>query len=78
MPPTVIIAETYEQYERICTKHGLDQKDRKQAIPLVMWTDKYRLYGRDLKGSKVLRIGNIHPEFLKTVKRELQKSGWGK
>lgn len=78
MALTVVIAETWEHYDRYCERHDIDPKDRKKVVPLVTFPDKYRIWGRNLRGCKVVRVGNVSKTLMREFSAELKKSGWGK
>jgi hypothetical protein len=75
---TVVIAESWPVFEQYCAKHDIDHSDRKVVIPLVTFSDKYRLWGRkmSIRRARVMRVGNVEPGLLKAFKHELTKEGW--
>jgi hypothetical protein len=74
----VIIAADWPAYGRTCHRRGLDPNDRKTVIPLIQDTDRYRLWGRRLRGAKVIKVGDIDERLLSLFKSELLKAGWRK
>jgi hypothetical protein len=76
---TIVIASDWKAFEDYCARHNLDHTNRKVVVPLIGFGDKYRLWGRNLRNAKVMKVGGeIRPDLMSAFKHELKKSGWGK
>lgn len=73
--PTIVIAESWEAFNWWCGKNGVSNRNRREAIPLIEATDRYRLYGRNCRGSRTVIVGwpDVHAQ--EVFREELQKFG---
>lgn len=71
----VVIAQNWKAFNWYCRKNSLDALDRKVTIPLITFSDKYRLYGRDLHSHKLAVVGKIEEKLLNQFVRELSHYG---
>lgn len=71
----LVVAESWQTFEWYCKSQGIDARDRLRAIPLITYSDKYRLNRRVCRGAKIVRVGSIDPKVWKTFVHELNKHG---
>lgn len=72
---SVIIAESWRAFEWWCSKNNVDGRDRKVVIPLIRVEDRYRLYGRQLAGWQVVKVGRIEMSNYKVFADTLREQG---
>ena len=76
MPTTIVMADSWNSFDWYCSKNGLDRNDRKKVVPLVTYSDVYRLYGKDLKDANAVRVGEVKPDMLQHFRWHLKRYGW--
>jgi len=73
--PTVVIAQNWNAFDYWCSRNGISPTDRVAAIPLISYTDRYRLSGKDLTGARVVKVGTINEFNLSAFTKELNARG---
>ena len=72
MHAAIVIAESFAAFEWWCSRNNVDPGDRRRAVPLVTFSDKFRLNKRNVTGCRVVKVGNIlkvnEDDFMRQLK----------
>lgn len=71
MAATAVIAQNWRALEWWSRKNGKNPANRKEVIPLIEPTDRYRLYGRNVSGAAI--VGEIDAKTMAVFRHELSK-----
>jgi hypothetical protein len=71
MAATAVVAQNWRAFEWWCERNEKNPNDRKQVIPLIEPTDRYRVYGRNVGGAVV--VGKVDSGTLNVFRNELAK-----